>query len=329
MDVYTWYGDLNGNNMIDPGEYNPKPKSVFSPKNNRIDPSFSAPQTDEITLGYQRELATNVGVSVSWIQRWFTNDWADINQFPADAYVAASFPDYGPDNIKGTQDDTTITAYNLKPEFLGRDAYLRKNVPGTTTYKGLELSFSKRMANRWQLQASYVFSRLAGHAWSDSGGRQAADPNDPNAQINIDGRQGYDQPHAFKIIGSYQAPFGISVGANFQALSGMPTDRQLSLKLTQGTTTVRAEPQGNYRADAMKLLSLRGAKTVRIASTARLTPFVELHNLMNINAAQSLYSITRGFASASELASTTSTYFGKVSSIIAPRVLKAGVKFEF
>lgn len=329
INVYTWYGDLNGNNYVDPDEYNPNPKSVFEPQNNSIDPGFSAPQTDEVTLGYQRELGTNIGVSVSWIQRWFTNDWADVNQFPADAWVPTTFDDYGPDNLKGTGDDSTFTAYNLNSEYVGNDAFIRQNVDGTTTYKGLELSFSKRMANRWQMQASYVWSRLAGPRWNDSGGREAADPNNPNAQINIDGRQGYDQPHAFKAMGSYMAPYGISLGVNFQALQGQPTDRFVVVRLRQGSTSIRAEPQGTYRADSMTLLSFRGAKTVKLASTARITPFIELHNALNINAAQSLYTTTRGFSSSEALATTTSTYFGKVSSIIAPRVVKAGFKFEF
>ncbi len=331
MNVYSWYGDRNGNGVVDDGEYNPKPKSVFEPESNSIDPSFSAPQTDEITLGYQREVGSNIGLSVSWIQRWFTNDWADVSQFPADAYVAAQFPDYGPDNLRGTSDDRTITAYNLKPEFLGQDVFVRENVPGTTKYKGLELGFNKRMADRWQLQASYVWSRLEGPVWADSGGREARDPANPNSQINIDGRQGYDQPHAVKIIGSYMAPGDISLGVNFQALSGQPTNRNIVLRLAQGSTTVRAEPQGTYRADAMKLLSFRGAKTFGLPSTARLTPFVELHNLLNINAAQGLYANTQGFTSPEDFAArmTKVTYFGRVSSIIAPRVVKAGFKFEF
>ncbi len=330
MNVYAWSGDLNGNGIADGGEIG-RLKSAFEPANNSIDPSFSAPKTDEITLGYQRELGANVGVGVSWIQRWFTNDWADVNQFPADAWVPAQFADPGPDNLKGTADDTTITAYNLKSEYLGHDVYVRKNVPGTTTYKGLELSFNKRMANRWQLQTSYVWSRLAGPAWNDSGGREARDPADPNAQIFIDGRQGYDQPHAFKIIGSYMAPWNISLGVNFQALSGQPTNRNLSLRLTQGTTTIRAEPQGTYREDVMKLLSLRGAKTFRLPSTARMTGFIEVHNLMNINAAQSMYNITRSFTSPEDFAAnmTKVTYFGRVQSILAPRVVKVGLKFEF
>src|SRR5919201_4245 len=63
--VYTWLGDLNGNGLVDPGEYNSTPKSVFTPTANSIDPKLKDPRTDEVLLSYQRELATNLSFSAS------------------------------------------------------------------------------------------------------------------------------------------------------------------------------------------------------------------------------------------------------------------------
>lgn len=328
MNVYTWYGDLNGNGLVDPGEYNPKAKSVFKPKNNSIDPNFNAPKNDEIMVGFQREITGNLGANVSWIQRWFTDDWADVNQFPADAYVAQPFNDPGPDQIVGTADDRTISVYALKSQYVGTEAYVRQNIPGTVRYQGLELSVNKRMSNRWQLQMSYVWSRLSGRVWSDSGGREAYDPNNPNTQINLDGRGVYDQPHAFKVIGSYQAPWGVNLGVNFQALSGYPYNRQISASLPQGGTTIRLDPLGTYRTDFFKLLSVRANKTVKLGGHVQVNGFVEFHNLLNSNAAQSKFETNQAFASADKF-NYNSSYFGKTSEIIAPRVVKLGAKIEF
>src|SRR5262249_61590475 len=58
--TYTWFGDSNGNGIVDPGEYNPVPKSTFSPKANSIDPNLRDPKVDEILFSYQRELLNNV-----------------------------------------------------------------------------------------------------------------------------------------------------------------------------------------------------------------------------------------------------------------------------
>ena len=72
------------------------------------------------------------------------------------------------DNLAGTGDDVTKTVYNVLPQFVGHDTFFHTNcgnnvaVNCTQRYKALELSISKRMSNRWQMQASYVWSRLDG-----------------------------------------------------------------------------------------------------------------------------------------------------------------------
>ena len=75
------------------------------------------------------------------------------------------------------------------------------------------------------------------------------------------------QEHAFKLLGSYQAPWGINLGANFQALSGLPIDRTLTVAFTQGSHGIPVDPRGTFRADALKLLSLRADKGVRFAGS--------------------------------------------------------------
>src|SRR5204862_4270220 len=127
----------------------------------------------------------------------------------------------------------------------------------------------------WQLMGSYVWSRLDGDI--------VVDPNNPNSMIptNAKGRGANDQPRAFKLLGSYQAPLGINVGVNYQALSGLPTDRQFRATLTQGSTTVRAEPRGAYRADFLNLLSLKVDKTFRLHQHARVSGLAEVHNVLN------------------------------------------------
>jgi hypothetical protein len=194
------------------------------------------------------------------------------------------------------------------------------------------LSVGKRMSNRWQMQASYVYSRMDGNI--------AADYTNPNNTIDFvlkgaTAPQGAtaspDQPHAFKLLGSYQAPFDITLGANFQALSGLPIDRALSVSFVQGTANLRMEPRGTYRADFLNLLSLRADKGFRFGQR-RASVIVELHNVLNSNAGQSSYgSVTRGFADQAAFAAGQlgTSYFGRVQEIVAPRVLKLGFRLTF
>ncbi|MBI2833636.1 MAG: TonB-dependent receptor, partial [Acidobacteria bacterium] len=335
--TYRWFGDLNGNGQVDGGEFDPRPLSVFSPRQNSIDPDLKQPRTDEITLGYERELVPNVGLTLSWIQRWYNDNWADVNVgIPLQGYTPVTAPDPGPDNIVGTADDSTITMFNVTPEFRGKDAFRRQTVPGTSTYKGLEISLNKRMSNNWALMSSYVWSRHDGPVWATqevlSGVRSLPNPNDPNQQINQRGRQRNDQPHALKLASSYLGPWGLQVGANLQVLSGLPRDRTLRRTLTQGSTTVRAEPRGTYREDAIKLLAVRLEKQFGLGKRKRLNGFFELHNLLNSNAAYDSGTLTQSFASQAALdaASAAGTsYFGRVTTILAPRIAKFGARFEF
>src|SRR6185436_13225577 len=165
------------------------------------------------------------------------------------------------------------------------------------------------------------------YVWSRLDGDLVVDPNNPNATIetNAQGRGANDQPHAFKLIGAYQAPFGINVGLNYQALSGLPSDRTFRATLTQGSTTVRAEERGTYRADFLNLFSVKVDKTFRLHEHASFSGFLEVHNLLNSNATQnSIGTLTQAFTSqaAFDAARATTSYFGRAQEILAPRIVK-------
>ena len=325
--TYRWFGDLNGNRSVDAGEFDPVPLSTVQPRLNSIDPDLKDPRTDEFTLGYQRELARNVAFTASWIQRWFNDTTVDIEVgIPVTGYTPQTFNDPGPDNLVNTGDDRPITLYNVQAAYRGRNVAFHTNFPGTQRYKGLELSVAKRMTDRWQVMGSYVWSRLDGDI--------VVDPNNPNQTIatNALGRGANDQPHAIKIIGAYQAPWHVNVGLNYQGLSGLPTDRQFRATLTQGSTTVRADERGAYRADFLNLMSLKVDKVFQLHTHAQISAFLEVHNLTNTNAAQgSIGTLTQAFTSqaAFDAAKATTSYFGRVQEIVAPRILKLGVKYTF
>jgi hypothetical protein len=337
----VWLGDLNNNGMVDTNEVGAF-KSGFTPKANKIDPNLKDPRTDEIMFAYQRELANNWSLNVDWIQRWFNDATIDQSCYGFDcaqtstlAYTPATFLDFGPDNLRGTGDDRNLTFYNVPanlrvPE---KQATWHTNCGNNTTiectqkYRALELSVGKRMSSHWQMQTSYVWSRLDGN--------RVLDYTNPNNQLEYirSGRGANDQPHAFKLLGSYQAPYGITFGANYQALSGLPRDRSLSVALAQGTSTLLVEPRGTYRADFLNLVSLRADKSFRLGGGHRLSAIVELHNAINSHAGQTTYGVvSRGnlTPAAFEAARAAGTsYFGRVEEIIAPRVLKIGFRFDF
>jgi hypothetical protein len=348
--TYAWNGAFQQNGLPVLG----KQQSQFVPKSNTIDPNLKDPRDDEIMFAFQRELANNWSLNVDWIQRWFHDATVDqdcyglpCNTVATTAYVQNKVvTDFGPDNLVGTADDRTISVYNVLPQYAGKDTFFHTNCGNNVSvscvqkYRALELSVSKRMSNRWQMQTSYVFSRLDGDqlgisTTSSTNAANVYDFTNPNNLLSYSqqGRGANDQPHAFKLLGSYQAPFGITVGANYQALSGLPRDRTLTISgLNQGTQTLRMEPRGTYRFDTLNLLSLRADKSFRINGSRRASFIVELHNVLNSNADQnSVGTVTRGFVNQADFLAkqTTTSYFGRVQEIVAPRILKLGFKFEF
>jgi len=340
--VYTWKG-YNADGSLNLGGV----KRRFTPSTNAIDPNLRDPKDDEIVFAYQRELASNWSLSADWIQRWFHDQTVDQDCYGLPCNTVAStvytpnLPvlDPGPDNIKGTADDRQLNFYNVLPQYVGKDAIFHTNcgnnspVSCTQRYKGFELSVVKRMANRWQMQSSYVWSRLNGDILLDyTNPNNLIDFVHLGATATGGSTTSPDQTHAFKLLGSYQAPWSITIGANYQALTGLPYDRTLNIAFSTGTTAFRMEPRGTYRADTLSLLSLRGDKSFHLGAGYRASFIVELHNVLNSSAGQSNYgTLTQGYSSqaAFDAARLTTSYFGRVQEIVAPRVLKLGARFEF
>jgi hypothetical protein len=333
--TYSWNGAYSANGLPVLGTL----KNQYVARQNTINPNLKDPKDDEIMFAFQRELAPNWSMNADWIQRWFNDYTIDqdcyglpCNQTAATAYIQnRAAHDFGPDNLNGTADDRDLTLYQVRPEYLGKDTIYHTNcadnvgVSCTQRYKALELSVNKRMSNRWQFQGSYVLSRLDGDLVLDY-----TNPNNMLAFVG-QGRGANDQPQAFKLLGSYQAAYGITIGANFQSLSGLPVDRVLSVPFSQGTSSLRMESRGTYRADTLNLLSLRADKGFRFDGH-RLAFVAELHNVMNSSAGQNNYgTTTRGFANqaAFDAGQLGTSYFGRIQEIVAPRVLKIGVKLDF
>jgi hypothetical protein len=353
--VQTWsfLGDANGNGRAERNELGVL-RSQFVPRANTIDPDLKDPKNDEIMFAYQRELAANWSFNVDWIQRWFSDMTTDQNCYglPCNTVLNTVYTqnrvvaDAGPDNLAGTGDDRSLTFFDVRPEFLGKDTFFHTNCGNNVTvdcvqrYKALELSIGKRMSSRWQMQGSYVWSKLDGVQQSLSTGTTTLradgyyDFTNPNNVLDFVGfgRGGNDQPHAFKMLGSYQAPWGINIGANYQALSGLPRDRTLTVPLAQGSRSIPVEARGTYRYDLLNLLSLRADKRFTLHGSRRASFIGEVHNVLNSHAGQSnVGNLTQNFASqaAFDNARKTTSYFGRVQEIVAPRVLKIGFKFDF
>lgn len=274
---YTW-NDLNGDLRFQPGEQSGVPViSQANPGTISFDPNYRRPYTDEYTGGLDREVLPALRVSAVYTYR--REKYPQATSDPANPYATtlSTRADAGRDGVAGTSDDTTFVFYDrLSTASL---TYFTNDPTSLQTYKGLEITATKRMSNRWQLLAGYTFSRTR-----ITGVSVSTNPNTLlNAEGPVTGQLG-DRPHQFKLTGTYVLPWhGVGLAGNFNSQSGIAVTRQVSTALSVGgTTVINVEPLGSHRLDRRTTADLRVFKSFAWGHR-NLETSVDFNNIANVN----------------------------------------------
>ena len=164
---------------------------------NRNVPGLNGPYQDEFTFGYERTFAHQMKVGIQGTRR-------DLKEA-----------------IDVVIDQTTRQQIWGNP---GRGDLASSPRP-KRTYTALELTMEKAARGRYQVSASYVWSRTRGNLTGAFGDENVGFPNYgglfPERSQNLDGPLPNDRPHLFKAYGSYRMG-GVSVGSFFTIQSGTP-----------------------------------------------------------------------------------------------------------
>ena len=200
--------------------------------------------------------------------------------------------DSGPDGATGTADDTTITTYNRTN---AATQILINNDPTLVqTYKGVEITATKRMSNRWQVLAGLTLSRSRQDDLSEAIST-ANLTSGPNTLINTSGPIATDVPVQFKLTGTYLLPAAIALAANFRSQSGTPYNRQLSVPMSVGgSATINAEPFDSERLDALTTLDLQASRLFTIGNGRSFNVVFAVSNITNANTVWSVPDADRG-----------------------------------
>jgi hypothetical protein len=275
---YTgWYWDLNRERWVE----------MFSIEHDayEMDPKIQHPYMGQWTVGIERELFKDTSFGVSYINRTWHNIIAPVDR--AGVYEPVEY----------TVDDPllheTYTLWERTAQTVETYDFLLTNISTAypyvmqtpyRKYQGFEFLFNKRFSNRWQLLASYVYSKATGNidnGFADDigyGGNQY----DPNFWVNADGKLTFDATHMIKLQGSYILPLDISLSAYFRAISGNNwTTRVRTSRFEQGRITFFAEPRGSNEYDMLKILDLRLEKIFTLAKKYRLGVMVDVFNVFN------------------------------------------------
>jgi hypothetical protein len=255
----------------------------------RMDPNIKHPYMQQFTFGVERELFKDASLSVTYINRSWKKQIGPVD-------LAA---DYDPLDFTIPNDGRTVRIWERTEDTVNTFDYLITNYTTASSpwvlanpyrrYDGIEVLFNKRFSNRWQLMASYVYSRTKGtidNGTSDDigyGARDSMQVGDPNFWTNADGYATNSPTNMIKIQTSYLIPvIDLSVSAYYRGITGNAwTTRYRSPYLNQGRVTIFVEPRGSNHYPMQNSLDIRFEKIFTIAKKFRLGILFDVFNVFN------------------------------------------------
>lgn len=324
--VFRWR-DVDGNNDYTPGEVNLNVNgadfiSVSGATNNVVNANLREAKTHEVSLGLERELMANFSARLLYVYKLVLDQNSAVNVLrPYGAYnIPITRRDPGPDGILNNADDGgKVTFYDYDAAYRGsafvQTQWVNRPDGRNDYYNSLEMTLNKRMSNRWDALVSFGATR--NHRWL------VDTPQSPNDEFfPLD--QTWDWQ--FKLIGSYQLPYGLNASAFFQSLAGDPQQRTYVFRAAdpdggtplrqQTTVTLPLEEYGARRKPTLNTLNLRASKRWSLHHGQRFQVDFDLFNALNQN-------------SATTISTVSGPTFGAISVIVPPRVARFGVTYGF
>jgi outer membrane receptor protein involved in Fe transport len=288
-------------------------KPSNDPTEYRIDPKLKPMRSQELVLGYQHDLGHEMSVGVRFVHK----------------QVDKAIEDQG--KLVGTD----IVYYITNPGF-GVGQQLVPGLPdqpkAVRDYDAVELDVRKRLTSRWSFWGRYWWSRLHGnysglatsdevYAYSDfyDPAQTIRARTSPNVNRDFDalamsfaenavpsyGPLPADRPHQLRLQALYDFKFGTSVGATFNAASGTPVSRYVTIP--PGVAPLYYRGRGSDgRTPALWQVDLYLQHAFRLAGSARLELSANVLNLFNTDKATLLWDeVTQ-----EEVPVTTEEYLG-------------------
>ena len=330
--TYRWF-DRDGNGDYTPGEVNLDLDggdflSITGSANNRINPNLRQPMTNEVTAGFEREVASNLGFRALYVYKDFRDGLVTVNVArPRSAYnIPLTRRDPGPDGLLDTRDDGgKVTIWDYDPAYRGATFVVNElqNSPRTDKYQSFEFTLTKRAVGRWFGMGSFWATKH--HRWLQQY------PDNPNEDYFPLAEQ---WTWGSNLSGNYRLPWDVNIGAYLQSKIGVQGARTNIFRAVDpdggtplrqlSTVTLRLEPYASQQGPAITILNMRVSKTFAVRG-ARLEVDAEGFNLMNSSAPTQVV-----FASG-----PTFGWFGTTggsvadTGVLTARVMRVGLRYRF
>jgi hypothetical protein len=356
--------DHNGNSVPERGDlarligfYNidpTNPSSLESPT--RLDYGMKPPHSDELLVGFERELLTDFSIGVTGTWRKYHNlleTRAEHHQGQGDFFSTADYIPVGTtctdtagctvtggqavytipaNNGGGTITTPVVTFYDLKNPNDQPTFFVVRNRPDyTQTFKGLELTATKRLSHRWMLRGN-----VSWNDWTESCGANAV-VNPTPALGNCPGgvvaersagsgafqNVFINSKYSFNFTGLYQLPWDFNLGASLTGRQGYPRPFRETVDLPSGNqSTVILQPVGQVRFPNVYELDLRAAKDFRFFNRVGVTLSADLFNVPNQRTVLQRQTVV---ATGEAVAGNAN----RITELQSPRVWRFGARFNF
>lgn len=298
--------------------YDPaNPASVVSP--NAVDADLENDITDEFVATVDHELRAGFAVGVSYIWRNYHNFQNDYRRATPESYAPVTFTASCGNALCDAR--TYTGTYYQRSVPLPAGTMLR-NDNASRSYNGIELTARKRFSDNWLLNSSFTWNNTILHYDSAADFSTSSDPTNLEMQNGhpSSGTSGINGARwTGKLSGMYALPWQMSVAAFWNLRDGTQFNRTiLSPNRTGsgGTVSVQFEPNGTTHYPMFSQVDLHWDKAVRFGAR-RIQFNVDAFNLTN--SATVLERQTRQNSSQANF----------VTRILAPRVVRLGVKVNF
>jgi hypothetical protein len=341
---YPWT-DTNGDRFVQPSEVNTSvpflgkhvnydpanPTSTVSPT--RVDPDLKNDRTREFIAGFDRQLGTQMAFGASYIWRQYDRfAWNDRDNWTPANYRAV---DFAPTGCPAGARCENVTYFEPTTQLPSTNVYA--NMPDRwRDFNGFEVTFAKRMASRWSMNASYAYNNavdvfdstasyedptctattLAGINTAVCPGEQIYAPESAGSGI---GNVFQNSKWLLKVNGRVQLPYAIDLAANYLGRQGFPFPQSIlspNRANGAGQVQVHLDPLGDFRYDNLHTVDLRASRNFRFG-TVTVIPAIDVFNLTNTNTVQAQ---NRNQAAANA---------NLVSGILPPRVARFGVALRW
>jgi hypothetical protein len=309
--------DLNGNGLVDSGaEIGAFQSTLGGAGFVRVDRDLVRPTSDEVSLNLEREIAGGLSGRASYVYKNMRNVWGEIDVARAAGYtVPFTINDPGADRIAGTGDDQQFSTLALAAG-TGTDRVYTNSDVNNADFHNVEFALNRRFSGKWMMLTSF------GYTWSSMVHNQNGARSYQYRPVDLMfGDNGAETSTLwnYKVIGRYVLPFEIGMSGSWKVQSGFNYARTISVAFpVEGTRTVRVQPIDSNRYPTVAILDFRFDKAFNFGRGGRLTPMLDVFNLLN-----------SGVPTTLRTTNTATAPFNEATALLAPRVVRFGVKFTF